>query len=67
MAKELILETLKALAFAAMLGVILVGFAVLAGCNPAKYEGDGFYNSGKPSRPVKCIEVRPRYTECRTV
>jgi len=58
MAKELLIETLKALAFAAMLGVILVGVALLAGC----VEGDGFSNRGRPSRPA-CVKKDSRGNE----
>lgn len=61
MAKELMIETLKALAFAAMLGVILVGVAVLSGCS-GTYDGDGFYNSGRPARPA-CVEKDARGNE----
>lgn len=60
MCKELMIETLKALAYAALLCVILVGVAVLAGC--ASYDGDGFYNSGKPERPA-CVEKDSRGNE----
>lgn len=67
MAKELMIETIKAVVYAAALGVFLFGVALLAGCNPAKYEGAGFYNSGNPAKPVRCVEVRSGRINCETI
>ncbi|MCC3246648.1 hypothetical protein LG047_15205 [Methylocystis sp. WRRC1] len=44
---------------------LLVGVAVLAGCN--RIEGAGFSNSGSYQGPVKCVETRPGLTRCYSV
>lgn len=41
----------------------IVMLALLAGC---AFEGAGFVNKGRHSKPVVCREVRPGYTQCRS-
>lgn len=58
-------ETLKFLLVAATYFFALVGVAfLLTGC---AIEGAGFENSGRYAKPVVCREVRPGYTQCRSV
>lgn len=49
-----------------MARLILASIAIpLACCTPM--EGDGFFNTGRPSKPVVCETVSPMKIECRTV
>lgn len=58
-------ETLRFLIVAAVYALALVGVAfLLTGC---AIEGAGFENSGRYAKPVVCREVRPGYTQCRSV
>ena len=52
-------------------GLLLASAAVclalyLGACSTTR-DGDGFSNAGRLSRPVKCVEVRHRFVECRSV
>lgn len=60
----MIQETIRFLIWSAMFSLLLWGAALLTGC---AIEGAGFENSGRHAKPVVCREVRPGYTQCRSV
>ena len=60
------METLRFLLFASLFTTALFGVAfLLTGC--AQIEGAGFSNTQQHTRPVVCREIRPGYTQCRSV
>lgn len=60
------METLRFLLFAGLFTAMLFGIAfLLTGC--AEIEGAGFSNNRRHTKPVVCREIRPGYTQCRSV
>ena len=41
---------------------LMLALMAVAGC--AAMEGDGFYNSGKPHAPARCVEASPNLIRC---
>lgn len=39
--------------------------SLLTACTPM--EGDGFFNSGKPAKPAKCVTIREGFVKCQTI
>jgi hypothetical protein len=47
--------------------LIIAAPLMLIGCSADKWEGGGFYNSGKKAKPATCEQIDPLHIKCYTI